>query len=81
MQIFDDGKLLDLVEENFALTDGAGDHHAGQAGHGHFVNALGEILSLADGCIAVDLGGPDNCASPNDGQCDPDCSSQAYPNL
>ena len=32
-----------------SLADGAGNHHAGEAGHGHLVDALGEILSLADG--------------------------------
>ena len=40
VQILDDRQLLDLVEEHLALADGAGDHHAGQSGHGHFVNAM-----------------------------------------
>jgi hypothetical protein len=40
VQVLDDGELLDLVEEYFTLIYRAGNHHAGQAGHGHFVNAL-----------------------------------------
>ena len=79
VQILDDRQLLDLVEEYLALTYRAGDHHAGQAGHGHFMDALREILSLPDGRVAINLRSPDDDDRPDDGQCQPDGSRQAYP--
>jgi hypothetical protein len=38
LEVANDGQLLDLVEENFALADGAREHHAGQPGHGGLVH-------------------------------------------
>ncbi len=81
VQVLDDRQLLDLVEEDLALIDGAGDHHAGEAGHGHFVNALREILGLVDRGIAIDVGHPDDGSGPDQCEDNPDGSSQANPDF
>ena len=62
----------------FVCFEGWGrNHHAGQAGHGHFMNALRKILRLTDGGVAIDLRCPDNCAGPNKGEYEPDGGGQA----
>jgi hypothetical protein len=81
VEILDDRELLDLVEENFPLPYRAGDHHAGQSGHGHFVDALGEILGLPDGGVPIDLGGPDDDYRPDNNQNYPNRGRQPQPNL
>ena len=81
VQILDDGELLDLVEEHFPLADCTGDHHAGQASHGHFVNALRKFLGLFDRRVAVDLRGPDNGTGPDQRQGKPDGSSETDPDF
>jgi len=80
-QITDDRELLDLVEENFALPDGAGDHHAGQSGQGSFMHRQGEILGLLDRGVAVDLAFPENHASPGNHKHQTDRYRQFHPDF
>ena len=77
--VADRAELFDLVEEDAALRDRAGDHHAGQAGHGGFVHALREALRLIDGRAPVDLILPKNHASPDHGEREPDRRQQLNP--
>ena len=81
MQVLDDRQLLDLVEKYFALANGAGDHHAGQSGHGHFVDALREVLRLTNCGFPIDLGGPYDGTGPDERQNNPDGSGQTNPDL
>jgi len=79
VQVLDDGKLFDLVEEDLTLADGTGDHHAGESGHGHLMDAAGKVLGLTNGRFPIDFRLPHDHAGPYSDQHEPDGGSQTYP--
>ena len=72
-------RLPDLVQEDFALGHCVGDHHAGQAGHGHLVNALREVVGLAHRELFLLLAGPVKEARPHGDQGGDDGGDQPDP--
>jgi len=71
-QVLDDRKFLDLVEEDFALSHRAGNHHAGQTGHRHFVDAVGEVPGLRKDGLAIDASFPGDHAAERQCEHQPD---------
>ena len=72
-------RLTNLVQVNGALRDGAGDHHAGEAGQSHLVDAVGKIDGLLDGRTVVFERRPVNHAAPGEDQHQPDGANLAHP--
>ena len=72
-------QFLDLVEKHIALGDGAGNHHAGKPGHGHFIDGGGKVLCLLDCHVARDACFPRNHAAPGDHQHQPDGGGKPKP--
>jgi hypothetical protein len=72
-------EFLDLVEEDFALADGAGDHHSGQPGHGHLMDAARHVARLFDGVGTVDSALPGDGAAQHQDQHQGHQGRQALP--
>ncbi|WP_141113115.1 hypothetical protein [Chromobacterium haemolyticum] len=78
-QVAHRGEFLDLVQKNVALAHGAGNHHAGESGHGHFVHAVGQVLRLLHRDVAADAGFPGNQPAPGQDQAAPYRHGQFQP--
>jgi len=81
VEILDHRELFNLVQEHLPLAHRAGDHHAGETGHGHFVDAAGEVHGLIGDGVPIDVRFPNDHGRPDGHQNQPDSCGQANPNF